>query len=176
MKVTTRKTFEGFEGFENKFDRTYENFEHHIRITAMPLQFESRPFSVNLVRMWTLIFMMLHAENDLARVREHFNGAVGKLTVLELSRMAIKLCTFLLEDSDNILQSRPDEVVDSDGNLIRRSWNCIAVLATWTEIGCGITYLVPPQYALAFARSSDHEILGPVLFYLSGESLLLCVA
>lgn len=168
MKVAVKKAFEGFKGLDSKFVGGYEEFEHHIRANVLPLQFGARPFSVNLVRLWTIIFMILNAEADLTRVRESCDGAV-KLTLVELVRIAIRLCTFLLEVTGRFTKPAPDDESDSDGNLVRRAWDCVAVFATWTGIGCGITNVIPQQYCTTFGNFRDKDILGPILFYLSGE-------
>lgn len=169
MDIVTNKTRRS-EHLHGKFDGSYEKFEHHVRAKALPLQFGTRSISVNLARLWTLLLMIIFAENDLTRVRQRFDKTDGKLTVVELVRMAVKLCTNLLEITECLSKPLPDEEPDSDSNLVYRAWNCVAVMATWTEIANGVTDMIPHQYHSTFGSGHDRAMLGPVLFYLSGGS------
>ncbi|KAL9618175.1 MAG: hypothetical protein Q9160_007070 [Pyrenula sp. 1 TL-2023] len=170
LDVVANKTRRS-EHLHGKFNGSYEKFEHHVRAKVLPLHFGTRSISVNLARLWTLLFMIIRAENDLTCVRQRFDSTDGKLTVVELVRMAVKLCTYLLEITDYLSKPSPDEEPDSNSNLIYRAWNCVAVVATWSEIANGITDLIPHQYRTTFGSGHDGAILGPVLFYLSGASM-----
>ncbi|WEW58209.1 Glucose-responsive transcription factor [Emydomyces testavorans] len=111
--------FQEIPTFDKAQDRLYEWFRGDP---------SSRPLAANFILLHSIILMILEADQ---RGRQNFRGQSGipKATLVEGS---VSLGYYIAKPLRQLDISNPDDKdVDSDGNLARRNWIVIGILARW---------------------------------------------
>ncbi|EEP76354.1 predicted protein [Uncinocarpus reesii 1704] len=111
--------FQEIPTFEKAQDRLYDWFRGDP---------SSRPLAANFVLLHSIILMILEADQ---RGRENFRGQSGisKATLVE---GGVSLGFYIAKPLGQLDISNPDDKdIDSDGNLARRNWIVVGILARW---------------------------------------------
>ncbi|EFW21768.1 Glucose-responsive transcription factor [Coccidioides posadasii str. Silveira] len=111
--------FQEIPSFEKAQDRLYEWFRGDP---------SSRPLAANFVLLHSIILMILEADQ---RGRLNFRGQSGipKGTLVE---GAVSLGYYIAKPLGQLdISNQEDKDLDSDGNLARRNWIVIGILARW---------------------------------------------
>ena len=93
----------------------------------------NRHISENIVWLWVCTFMIINANDDIARLRGN-ERQLSKRTIL---KMAIDLGQYMLVTVEASDIDETDDSLDSTQNIVRRTWICISILAQLHAIGTG---------------------------------------
>lgn len=128
-----------------------------------------RSASENIVWLWTYLFMLVTADNDLSRLRGSRNNTLAKDRLI---KMAVDLGRFAIKHFKQEIPPESEGLAISVVLIARQAWNCVGILARLHAIGTATDDDIPLTGVESVGSARDCELLSEEASFLSRKSFM----